>query len=64
MFRISLKAARINKGYTQEYVAEKLRVTKKTVGSWENGKSMPKIDKIEPICELYGVQYDNIAWNN
>lgn len=64
MIRISLKAARINKGYTQEYVATALKVTKKTVGSWESGKTIPKVDKINPICELYGVRYDDIAWNS
>ncbi len=61
--RISLKAARINKGYTQEQVANAIKVTKKTVGSWEKGKTMPKIDKIEALCTLYGVSYDDIMWN-
>ena len=61
--RITLKAARVNKGLTQVQVANSLNVTKKTVCSWENGKTMPKLDKIEPLCELYGVTYDDIAWN-
>ena len=60
--RISLAAARINKGLTQEQVAEALKVAKKTVWSWENGKTRPKIDKVEAICDLYGVTYDDIAW--
>ena len=61
--RITLKAARINKGLTQEDVAKALNVTKKTVGSWEMGKTMPKIDKIEHLCSLLGCKYDDIAWN-
>lgn len=61
--RITLKAARVNKGMTQAEVANSLNVTKKTVHSWENGKTMPKVDKIEPLCNLYGVTYDDIAWN-
>jgi transcriptional regulator with XRE-family HTH domain len=61
--RISLKAARINKNLTQEQVADELNVTKKTVGSWEKGKTRPKLEKIEPLCALYGVTYDDIAWN-
>lgn len=48
---------------TQEQVADELKVTKKTVGSWESGKTRPKLEKIEPLCELYGVSYDDIAWN-
>lgn len=61
--RITLKAARINKGLTQNEMASELSVTKKTVGSWENGLTMPKADKIDPICNLLGVSYDNIEWN-
>ena len=63
MLRITLRAARINKNLTQEQVAEMVGVTKKTVGSWESGKTRPKIDKIEPLCELYGVTYDDVLWN-
>lgn len=61
--RITLKAARVNKNLTQEQVADELKVTKKTVGSWESGKTRPKLEKIEQLCELYGVSYDDIAWN-
>lgn len=61
--RITLKAARVNKNLTQEQVADELKVTKKTVGSWESGKTRPKLEKIEQLCELYGVSYDDIAWD-
>lgn len=60
--RITLRAARINKGLTQEAVGRELNVTKKTVGSWESGKTMPKADKIKLICDLYAVEYDDIKW--
>ena len=61
--KITIRAARINKGLKQSDVAKALHVTQKTVCSWENGKTMPKIDKIEPICKLYGIEYDDISWN-
>lgn len=61
--KVTLRAARINKGLTQEDVAKALNVTKKTVGSWEMGKTMPKIDKIESLCSLLGCRYDDIMWN-
>lgn len=60
--RISLKAARVHKGLTQEDVAAALNVTKKTVGAWESGKSMPKVDKIEALCSFLGFKYDDIQW--
>lgn len=60
--KITLAAARVNKELTQQQVAEKLGVTKKTVGSWENGKNMPRLEQIQPLCELYGLTYDDIIW--
>lgn len=63
MERVSIKALRIDRGMTQEEFAKALNVTKKTVGSWEQGKTRPKLDKIEAICETLGVTYDSIRWN-
>lgn len=60
--RITLKAARVNKGLTQAAVGVALNVTKKTVGAWENGKTMPNADKIDALCDLLGVKYDDIRW--
>ncbi len=61
--RILLRAARVNKGLTQQDVAKALNVTKKTVGAWEKGKTMPKVDKIDALCLLLGLKYDDIQWN-
>ena len=64
MMRISLKSARINAGLRQTDVAMELKVSRKTVAAWENGKSVPSVDKVEPLCKLYGVSYENIRWSN
>lgn len=61
--QLSIKAARVNKNLTQKELAEAVGVTKKTVWAWENGKAKPRFDKIEPICVVLGVSYDNIRWN-
>ncbi len=63
MDRMSMKALRIDRGMTQEEFASAVNVTKKTVGSWENGKTHPKLDKIEIICEVLNVPYDSVRWN-
>lgn len=60
--RITMKAARVNRGLTQAEVADALNVTKKTVSYWENGKTIPKLDKIELLCNLLNVQYNDIQW--
>lgn len=63
MPNITLKAARVNAGFTQAMVAEKLGMSVSTIKNWENGNSFPKQPAIEKLCELYGVTYDNIKFN-
>ena len=58
--KISLRAARINAGYSQKEAADKLGVSNKTLGNWENGITFPSADKIQALCELYGLSYDNL----
>lgn len=60
MLKISLKAARVNAGLSQKDVANELKVSNKTLTNWENGKSFPDAEKIEALCKLYGLSYDNI----
>ena len=58
MVKLSLRAARVNMGLLQKEAAERLGVSNKTLGNWENGVTFPPADKIPAICELYGVPYD------
>ena len=60
MPQITLKAARVNAGFTQSAVAERLEISISTIKNWEKGKTFPKQPQIEQLCELYGVAYDNI----
>ena len=60
--RVSIRAMRVHRKMTQEAVAHALNVTKKTINSWENGKTMPGVDMIDPICALYQCTYDDIEW--
>lgn len=60
MPKISLAAARVNAKLSQGEAAKKLGVSNKTLWSWENGLSVPRGDKIDEICELYGIPYDYI----
>jgi transcriptional regulator with XRE-family HTH domain len=61
---ITLKAARVNKGITQEELADTLKVSKKTISSWESGKTVPKIDKIQPLCAALEMEYNDIQWTH
>lgn len=61
--KVSLKAARVDVGLRQEDMANMLGVNKKTIQSWEAGKTVPKADKVSAICEILGRPYDGIRWN-
>ena len=56
MKKISLKAARVNAGYSQKEAAELLGISNKTLCSWENGKTFPDQPMIEKICSFSGAE--------
>lgn len=53
-----IKAARVEKKFTQEQVAEVLGVSRQTISNWENGKSYPDIISVIKMSECYGVSLD------
>lgn len=55
-----LKAARGAAGFTQEQVAERLRVSRQTVSSWENDRSYPDIAGTIALAELYRLSLDEL----
>lgn len=60
--KITLKAARVNKGYTQEMAAAKIGVTKYTISNWECEKSYPDVMHIKIIEHVYGVSYNDLIF--
>jgi len=58
--RISLEAARVNAGLFQKDVCQQLGISIATLVSWENGKTLPSVDKAQELASLYGVQLDDI----
>lgn len=58
--KINLKAARTNKGLTQEEVAKILRKSKTTINNWENGKTEIDKSNFDALCSLYGADQDDI----
>ena len=55
-----IKNVRVQKGYTQEQVAENLLVSRQTISNWENGKSLPDIISIIKMSELYEISLDEM----
>lgn len=62
--KISLRAARVDVGLRQQDMADMLDVNKKTIQSWEAGKTVPKSDMVPAICEVLGRAYDEIRWKS
>lgn len=58
--QISLAAARVNAGLTQEDVAEKMKVSKKTVINWEKGIVTPSFAVLDTLSRLYNLPLDYI----
>lgn len=58
--QISLAAARVNAGYTQEGVAKKMGISKQTIVNWEKGKIIPGIPEMDMLSRLYQIPQDNI----
>ena len=45
---------------TQDELAEKLGVTRQAVSKWENGATIPDIELLMKLSELYGVSINDI----
>lgn len=63
ILRISMAAARVNAGMTQDEASKELHVTKQTLVNWEKGATQPKVDQAERMSELYGIPYQNIIFS-
>lgn len=58
MFGERLKKIRIEKGYTQAQLAEKLMTTQSTLGKYERGELQPSLETIKAICKVLDVSSD------
>ncbi len=58
--KISLAAARVNAGLTQNEAAKKAEMSAKTLGAYETGSKYPKVDVLKRLCDIYGCEIDNI----
>ena len=59
---MTIKAARINKGYSQAQAAEKIGISKETLSNYERGKSYPDVPILKKIEEVYEVPYNQLIF--
>ncbi len=51
---------RVNKGISQELLAEEISVSRQSVSKWEIGEAIPQIDKILMLCDFFGITADEL----
>ena len=61
MLQENLIRLRKQKGYSQEELAYQLGVSRQSVSKWESGSSIPELDRLVEISELYGVTLDELV---
>ena len=59
---ITLKAARVNKGYNQNEAAKLIGISLYTLQNYEAGKTYPDIPILKKIERVYGVKYADIIF--
>lgn len=60
--KVSLKAARINKGLNQQEAADLLGVSRTTLQSWETYKSYPTVAQVPAIEAAYDVKMNDLLF--
>lgn len=51
----AIRAHREQKGYTQEYMAEQLGVSRQAVSKWENGATEPSTSNLFALAKLFDI---------
>ena len=51
---------RKNKNMTQQELAEKLGVSDRTIGNWENGRNMPDLLLFKPLCGELNISLNDL----
>lgn len=59
-YKVTLAAARVNAGMTQEDVAKEMQVSKNTIVNWENGKVEMKPAQFKMYCSVVKAPEDCI----
>lgn len=62
MVEVTLKAARVNKGLTQEEAAKLIGVSADVISNWERQVSFPDVLQLKVIESVYGVDYQHLIF--
>lgn len=60
MFHENLKTLRIEKGMSQQFLADQLHVTRQTISKWVRGLSVPDADMLIALSEMFEVSVSTL----
>ena len=49
------------KGLTQEAVAEAIGISRQSYSKWEQGETIPDVEKCDKLAKFYGVTIDSLV---
>ena len=60
MLKDNLIMLRKLNGYSQEQVAEKIGISRQAYAKWEQGLTVPDVEKASQLAGVYGITVDNL----
>ena len=60
MLKDNLKILRNMHGFSQEEIAEKIHISRQAYAKWENGSTIPDIEKCSLLAQVYGTTLDGL----
>lgn len=60
MLKDNLVMLRKLNGYSQEQIAEKIGISRQAYAKWENGMTIPNIEKAALLAQVYGITLDSL----
>lgn len=61
--KITPEAARVNAHMTQRYAAKRLNIAVGTLRNYETGKTLPDVNMVMAMADLYHFPYDLISFS-
>ena len=60
MLKDNLVTLRKLNGYSQGYVAERIGISRQAYAKWENGSTVPDIERASRLADIYGMSVDDL----
>jgi len=58
--KLFIKELREQQNMTQKELADRLQVSFQTISKWENGKSLPDLEMMSNLCQIFGISINEL----